>query len=245
MTRLFWIGSVAALILGQAAMLRAQDAPEPRKETVRAFSLRVNGDGRVEMTVTENGEEKTYKADSMEEFTRVHPDLARQYGIGRGGMRSRMAQDPGESFKKFDEWRKKFGDLELWNRDPELQKFLEHPEQLFEEHGLPRAERPAEVPRTPTGPRLGVRLAPLSQVLADQLGLEAKSGSLIDDIEPGSLAEKSGLKKNDVLVKIDGKDASGQESIRAAVGDALKKKDFDLESLRQAKRQTIRVQVPA
>jgi membrane-associated protease RseP (regulator of RpoE activity) len=245
MKQLLAIGSVAALVLGQSAILRAQDPPEPRNETVHAFTLRVTGDGHVEMTVKENGQEKTYKADSMDEFTRQYPDLARQYRIGRGGMKAWKFQDPGEFSRKFEEWRKQFGDSEVWKPDPELEKLLEHPEELFREHLLPKTERPAEAPQAPTGPRLGVRLAPLSQVLADQLGLEAKSGSLIDDIEPGSLAEKSGLKKNDVLVKIDGKEASGLESIRAAVGDALKKKEFDLEILRQAKRQTVRVQVPA
>src|SRR5262249_39552045 len=87
MTRLLAVGSLAALLASQAPFLRAQDSPEPRKEIVRAFTLRVNGDGHVEMTVRENGKEKTYTADSMEEFTKKYPDLAREYGIGRGGFK--------------------------------------------------------------------------------------------------------------------------------------------------------------
>jgi hypothetical protein len=46
-------------------------------------------------------------------------------------------------------------------------------------------------------------------------------------------------------LKVDGKDSSGMESIRATIQDALKKKDFDLEILRQGKRQSVRVQPPA
>ena len=246
MKRLFAIGSVAALVLGQAAVLRAQETPEPRKETVHAFSLRVDGNGHVEMTVKENGEEKTYKADSMDEFTRQHPDLARQYGIGRGGRKALKFQDPGDLSKKFEEWRKQFGDFDFWKQDPELQSLMEHPEQLFQEHRLPKPDRPpGEAPAAATGPRLGVRLEPLSQVLADQLGLDEKSGLLIAGVEPGSLAEKSGLQQNDVLAKIDGKDLSGMESVRATVQDALKKKSFDVELLRQGKKQTLRIQVPA
>jgi len=245
MKQLLAIGSVAALVLGQAAVLPAQDPPEPRNETVRAFSLKVNGDGRVEMTVKEKGEDKTYKADSMDEFTRRYPDLARQTGIGRGALRAWKFQDPGEFSKKFEEWRKQFGDFGLWKQDPELEKLLEHPEELFREHPLPQAERQAAVPPAATGPRLGVRLAPLSQVLADQLGTGAMGGLLIADVEAGSLAEKSGLRKNDVLLKVDGKDASGMESLRTAIQEALKKKAFDLEILRQGKRQSVPVQPPA
>jgi hypothetical protein len=245
MKHLLAIGSVAALVLGQAAVLRAQDSPEPRKETVHAFSLRVDGNGHVEMTVKENGEEKTYQADSMDEFTRQHPDLARQYGIGRGGRKASKFQDPGDYSKKFEEWRKQFGDFDFWKQDPELERLMEHPEQLFQEHRLPKAERHGEAPAAATGPRLGVRLEPLSQVLADQLGLDAKSGLLIAGVEPGSLAEKSGLQQNDLLAKIDGKDLSGMESVRATVQDALKKKSFDVEILRRGKTQTLRIQVPA
>src|SRR5207253_1407159 len=132
---------------------------------------------RVEMTVKENGEEKTYKADSMDEFTKKYPQMARDYGIGRGGLKAWTfnGNGPEDFAKKFEELRKQFGDFDFGKQDPELQKLLEHPNQLLQE--------------TPSKPeRLGVRLAPLSQVLADQLGIDAKSGSLLAEIEPGSLA---------------------------------------------------------
>jgi len=236
MKRLLAIGSVAALVLGQTAMLRAQDEPETKKQ-VHAYSLRVTGDGHVEMTVNENGKEKTYQADSMDEFVRKYPDVAREYGVGRGGMKAWKFHGTDDFAKKFEEWRKQFGDFDFLKQDPEFQKLLEHPDQLFQEHAAPKAK--AE--RQPDGPRLGVRLAPLSQVLADQLGVDVKSGSLIADVEAGSLAEKSGLKKNDLLVKVDGKEASGIESLRATIQEALKKQTFDVDVLRHGKRQTIPV----
>ena len=237
MKRLLAIGSVAALVLGQAAMLQAQDEPETKKQ-VHAYSLRVNGDGRVEMTVNENGKEKTYQADSMDEFVRKYPDVAREYGVGRGGMKTWKFHGTEDFSKKFEDWRKQFGDFDFLKQDPEFQKLLENPDHLFQNHAAPKAQ--AE--RAPDGPRLGVRLAPLSQVLADQLGIDVKSASLIADVEAGSLAEKSGVKKSDLLVKVDGKDVSGIESIRAAIQEALQKKAFDLDVLRQGKRQTLKVQ---
>jgi len=242
MKRLLAIGPVAALLFSQAAFLRAQDSPEPRKETVRAFSLRVTGDGHVEMTVQENGEDKTYKADSMEEFTKKYPEVAREYGIGRGGMRHWKMQDPAEFAKKLEEWRKQFGTFDFGTNDPELKKLLEHPEQLFQEHHARKGEAKPEPEEVPTGARLGVRLAPLSDVLADQLGLDAHQGALVAEVEAGSPAEKAGVKANDVLVKVDGKNAAGIEGIRATVADALKKKEFDVEVLRHGKRETLKVQ---
>ncbi|MBV8880164.1 MAG: PDZ domain-containing protein [Planctomycetaceae bacterium] len=239
MQGLLALSAVAALGLGQGLPLRAQDGTEPRKETVRAFTLKVTGDGHVEMTVKENGDEKTYKADSMDEFTRKYPEVAREYGVGRGGMKAWKFHDPADFAKKLEEWRKQFGDFDLLKGDPDLQRFLEHPEQVPPKHPLPPAD-PAVA-----GPRLGLRLAPLSTVLADQLGIDAKSGSLIADVEAGSLAEKSGVRKNDVLTKVDGKEVAGVESVRASVHDALKKKEFDLELLRQGKKQTLKVVPPA
>ena len=244
MKRLLAIGSVAALVLSTSLMLRAQDKPEPRKESTRAFTLRVTSDGHVEMTVKENGEDRTYQADSMDEFAKKYPDVAREYGLGHGGMKAWKFHEPGEFAKKFDEWRKQFGNFDFGAQDPELKKLLEHPEQLFQEHRGHGAKAPAESAPAATGPRMGVQLAPLSQVLADQLGLDVNSGSLIVSVEAGSAAEKAGLRANDILVRIDGKDLSGMDGVRATVLEALKKRDFDVEILRQGKRQTIKVTSP-
>ena len=243
MSKLLAIGSVAALLVSQAAFLRAQDSPEPRKEAARAYSLRVTGDGHVEMTVKENGEDKTYRADSMDEFTKKYPDLAREYGVG-SGMKVWKFHEPGEFAKKLEEWRKQFGNFDFGAQDPELKKLLEHPEQLLQEHHARKGEAKPEPEQAPTGPRLGVRLAPLSEVLADQLGLDVHAGLMIAEVEAGSPAEKSGLKKYDVLLKVDGKDVAGPESVRTTVREALKKKEFDVEVLRHGKKQTLKVQSP-
>jgi predicted metalloprotease with PDZ domain len=244
MNRLLAIGPVAALLLSQAAFLRAQDSPEPRKETPHAYSLRVTGDGHVELTVKENDEDRTYKADSMDEFAKKYPEVAREYGLGHGGLRHGKMQDPAEFAKKFEEWRKQFGNFDFGTQDPELKKLLEHPEQLFQEHQARKGETKPEAEQAPSGPRMGVRLAPLSEVLADQLGLDVHAGVLVAEVEAGSPAEKAGLKANDILVQVDGKDTAAVDSIRATVQDALKKKEFDVEVLRHGKKQTLKVQSP-
>ena len=228
MKHLLAVGSVTAFLVAQAAVLQAQDSPEPRKETVRAFSLRVTGDGHVEMTVQEDGKEKTFKADSMEEFTRQYPELARKYGVGRGAH-AWTFRDHGDLSKKLEELQKHFGD-----QGPDLRKLLEQK--------LPQSPRNDHA--APDGPRLGVMLAPLGAALADQLGLDAEKGALIEDVEVGSPAEKAGLQKYDVLLNVDGKEVAGAESVRGTVREALKKKEFDVDVLRHGKKQTLKVPSP-
>lgn len=233
MRKLAAIGSMAALILSQAALLRAQEEPQQKKETTRAFMLKVTGDGHVELTTKINGDEKTYKADSMEEFRKKYPDVAREYGVGQHGLM--RLQSPEEFARKFEEFRRQFGDEEFWNQVPDLPKMFE---------GFQK-EKDVEGGHAVNPRRLGVKLAPLSQVLADQLGIDPKSGLQIAEIEPGSLAEKSGLKKNDILTRIDGKDVSGMESVRDTVQDAMKKKEFELQVLRHGKKETLKAAPPA
>lgn len=233
MTKLAAIGSMAVLMLSQALILRAQDEPQKKeKEMVRAFTLKVTGDGHVELTTKVNGEEKTYKADSMEEFRKQYPDVAREYGVGRGGVMK--FHSPEEFAKKLEEMKKHFGDFDF-NFGPDFQKSLE---------GALK-EKDVEGGHAANPRRLGVRLAPLSQVLADQLGVDARSAVQIAEVEPGSLAERSGLQKNDLLVKVDGKDVAGLESVRDTVQDALKKKEFELEILRHGKKQAVKVAPPS
>lgn len=49
---------------------------------------------------------------------------------------------------------------------------------------------------------LGIALAPLPSALAGQLGLETTMG-FVASVVPGSPAEKAGLQKNDVLIRLD------------------------------------------
>jgi C-terminal processing protease CtpA/Prc len=243
MMRLISAASLFALVLSQALPAGAQDAPgpgTPKEETLRAFSLKVTGDGHVDLTVQEKDGEKTYSADSIDAFRKKYPDVARQYKVD--GL---LRPDFGEFAKPLEEWKKAFGEHGFREMDPELKKLLEHQGDLFESF---RSNRPApdvEGGKAVSPRRLGVRLAPIGETLAEQLGLSAGKGVQIVEIESGSAAEKAGLKKHDVLVKVDGKDADGLEGGRSSVLEALKKKEFDVDLLRQGKKQTVRVVSPS
>ncbi|MSU76695.1 MAG: PDZ domain-containing protein [Gemmataceae bacterium] len=57
--------------------------------------------------------------------------------------------------------------------------------------------------------RVGISTSAPSSVLAQQLGLKKDHGIVIERVEPNSAADKAGLKKHDVLVKIDGNPVAG------------------------------------
>lgn len=51
---------------------------------------------------------------------------------------------------------------------------------------------------------LGVYIQKLTPEIASSFGLEEDEGALVSDVEPGSPAEKAGIKRGDVIVKFDG-----------------------------------------
>ncbi len=66
--------------------------------------------------------------------------------------------------------------------------------------------------------RLGVQTADLTPDLAKKLGVHAGEGAVIVAIEPGSPADKAGLRKNDVLVSANGRAIRGSVDVRNRVG---------------------------
>ena len=67
---------------------------------------------------------------------------------------------------------------------------------------------------------LGVMIQPVSQDIADGLGLKTASGALVDKTEPGTPAADAGLKSGDVITKLNGqsiKDAADLTRLVAAL----------------------------
>jgi serine protease Do len=53
-------------------------------------------------------------------------------------------------------------------------------------------------------PRLGVTIQEVNQTLADSFGLKRPEGALVSKVEPGSPADKAGLKAGDVIQSVNG-----------------------------------------
>jgi serine protease Do len=93
--------------------------------------------------------------------------------------------------------------------------------------------------------RIGIVLAPLTPVLAKQLGVGADAkGVLVADIAPGSPAEKAGLKQGDVIVGFAGDKVDSVPLFRLKVASSKAGQEFAIEYFRDGKRQTATI-VPA
>ena len=104
-----------------------------------------------------------------------------------------------------------------------------------------REEPKAESPKLAPKPWLGLQPEELSDELRAQLDLEDGVGLLVTDVREDSPALKAGLKKNDILLKIDGKPVKGEESLAKFIQTAKVGQEATLTILRKGKEQALKV----
>lgn len=68
-------------------------------------------------------------------------------------------------------------------------------------------------------PLIGVVLSEPDPVLLEHLGLQQGRTVLIQQVMPDTPAEKAGMRANDIVVAIDGKDIDGVEQFRTSIGE--------------------------
>jgi len=92
---------------------------------------------------------------------------------------------------------------------------------------------------------VGIVLAPLTPAMAKQFGLdESTKGVLVNEIVPGSPAEKAGLKQGDVIVGFAGDKVLSLPSFRLRVSSSEISKPFEIVYYRDGQRRTASI-VPA
>ncbi len=87
--------------------------------------------------------------------------------------------------------------------------------------------------------RLGVAFQEVNQALADSFKLDRPEGALVANVEPGSPADKAGLRTGDVIRKLDGQPIVASGDLSALVGQAAPGQQVTLEIWRDGKRQEI------
>jgi serine protease Do len=97
---------------------------------------------------------------------------------------------------------------------------------------------------TVTRARLGVYVQELTPQLASALGVKATRGAIVDDIAQDGPAANTGLKKEDVIVAVNGKEVDGR-SLRLEVGSMMPGTTVDLKVLRGATEQHFKVRLDA
>ena len=90
---------------------------------------------------------------------------------------------------------------------------------------------------------LGVTIGNVTDDVADALGLEVAKGAIVNSVTPNSPAEKSGLQRGDIIVKINGQEVDDATITTRVVGALLAGSENDFELYRDGKRRTIEVKV--
>lgn len=127
--------------------------------------------------------------------------------------------------------------------------------------GGPRFEGPGmfEMPEIPEikipnfyfglgGSRLGVSADELTPQLAEYFGVKGGKGVLVREVNPGSAAEKAGLKAGDCIVRVGSKKISSVGDLQSALGDQAfdsgeAKRVVELTIVRNRQEQTVKVEL--
>jgi putative serine protease PepD len=90
---------------------------------------------------------------------------------------------------------------------------------------------------------LGVDVVTVTPVVAERRGLQVEEGALIADLMEGGPADQAGLKIDDVIVGIDGKNVASAEELRAALRPKKPGDEVEVAFVRGKDRQTVRVKL--
>jgi S1-C subfamily serine protease len=95
--------------------------------------------------------------------------------------------------------------------------------------------------------RLGVIFEKPPAILAEHLNLPADVGVVVVEVLPGSVAEKAGLRVNDVVVKLGGQDAPSELSqFQQLVAELKGGEKIEAVLYRKGKKETLGgIQLPA
>ena len=88
---------------------------------------------------------------------------------------------------------------------------------------------------------LGVQIQPVTEDLAESLGLDKAMGAIISDVTQDSPALKSGLKQGDTILKANGEDIDDAKDLSRTVAAVKPGSEIKVDIIRDGKRQTIAV----
>jgi serine protease Do len=91
--------------------------------------------------------------------------------------------------------------------------------------------------------RIGVGIQNVGKDLADSFGLDKPRGALVSNVEPGSPAEKAGIRTGDVILAVDGKAVDQSVELPRLIGETRPGTTLALEVWRKGARQDLRVTV--
>jgi hypothetical protein len=207
--------------------------------------------GRVTLTAPERDdpsgkrEFKTYQADSLEEFKKRYPEIARKYDVDK------LSSPEAVSREVQEEWRRLREQLGLESKEGaapgrrddflSMERWLERHDQMMRRRLQHWGEEHPAAPEQAQGRTLGILAGALPPALRSQLNLGDSEGLLVHHVQPGSAAERSGLRAYDILLRLNRQPIKDLASFRSDVAKALSDDAFTLEILRGGKPLSIEV----
>ena len=91
--------------------------------------------------------------------------------------------------------------------------------------------------------RLGIEMVDLNAEIAKKLGVATLDGVVIAVVQPGSPAEKAGLRDRDIVVAMNGRPVQSAAELRARLGLTAIGEEIDLRILRAGETRTLRVKI--
>ncbi len=195
-------------------------APAPKKPTPKAEEPQEEGDDLL-----------AFDDAMMEQFR----GLFEQFGMDPEQFFD-QGKDGKYRFKK--DWSQLFKGMEKFFKDMPRLPGLQPDEEPAEPEPAPAPKKPAA--KKPAAPRvwLGIQGEDVGDDLRAQLDLAG--GVLVTDVAPGSPAEKAGLKKSDVVLKLDGKALKDADGLAEFMGSAKAGQEVVVTVLRKGKEQTFK-----
>src|SRR6478736_6337332 len=90
---------------------------------------------------------------------------------------------------------------------------------------------------------LGVRIQPVTDEVADSLGLSSAKGALVAGVIKGGPVDDGSIKAGDVILKFDGKAVNEMRDLPRVVAESPVGKEVDVLVLRDGKEQTVKVRL--
>jgi serine protease Do len=90
---------------------------------------------------------------------------------------------------------------------------------------------------------LGVGVYAITEDFVKLLDLESDKGALINNVDPGSPADKAGLKRYDVIIALDGKPIEDGDDLQFRIAEIKPGTKVDLTIIRDGKQKTIPVKI--
>lgn len=206
-------------------------------ENDRSLAWTIDDAGKVKVTVRDGKDaaEQVFEAPSLAELRKQHPDVAKRLDgfLPSGGLRRwTLVWPPRASWD--DTGAKDRTAPET--RDPALRDGEQKLAPESRDAPSPPPTGPAEI--AVPGPVLGITWGDVPDVLRDQCELP-EGGMVVQSVSPGSIASALGLRRNDVLLKLGGRDVSGPSGVRRALESVAVGSPLTAEILRKGRRETL------